>query len=62
MHLLAYIDPGFGSLIWQSVIGAFVGLFFYVRKTRQWIGRMLGKMLRIPVKHETPVDVRADKS
>ena len=34
---LGYIDPGLGALIWQSVVAAFVGLLFYLKKTRQWI-------------------------
>jgi hypothetical protein len=42
--LLGYIDPGFGALIWQSVMGAFVGLLFYLKKTRQWIVRMSRKL------------------
>jgi hypothetical protein len=46
MHILAYIDPGVGALIWQSIIGVFVGLFFYLRKTRQWLGRLMGKVFR----------------
>jgi len=28
----AYIDPGAGSLMWQLVVAAFVGLLFYWRK------------------------------
>ncbi len=44
MHILAYIDPGLGALIWQSIIGIFVGLLFYMRRTRKWIGRLLRKV------------------
>ena len=29
---LGYIDPGLGALIWQSIVAAFVGLFFYLKK------------------------------
>jgi hypothetical protein len=47
MHILAYIDPGAGALIWQSVVGVFVGLVFYLRRTRKWVGRMAGKVLRV---------------
>jgi len=37
-HLfLGYIDPGLGTLIWQTIVAAFVGLFFYLNKTRRWI-------------------------
>ena len=35
--ILAYIDPGLGALLWQSIIAAFVGFLFYLKKTRRWI-------------------------
>ena len=35
--MLAYIDPGAGALVWQMVVSAFVGVFFYLKKTRTWI-------------------------
>jgi hypothetical protein len=35
--LLAYIDPGVGALLWQTIIAAFVGFLFYLKKTRRWI-------------------------
>jgi hypothetical protein len=35
--VLAYIDPGLGALLWQTIVAAFVGLLFYLKKTRQWI-------------------------
>ena len=47
MHILAYIDPGVGALIWQSIIGVFVGVLFYLRRTRKLIGRVMGKVFRI---------------
>jgi hypothetical protein len=46
MHILAYVDPGMGALIWQSIIGAFVGMLFYLRKTRKWLGSLMGKFFR----------------
>jgi hypothetical protein len=47
MHsILSYIDPGVGTLIWQSIIGIFVGLLFYMRRTRKWLGRLMGKVFR----------------
>jgi hypothetical protein len=46
MQILAYIDPGVGALIWQSIIGIFIGLLFYMRRTRKWIGRLMGKVFR----------------
>jgi len=30
--VLAYIDPGTGSLIWQSITAALIGCSFYVRR------------------------------
>jgi hypothetical protein len=44
VHILAYIDPGLGALIWQSIIGIFVGLLFYWRRTRKWIGRQMSSI------------------
>ncbi|HSY74940.1 MAG TPA: hypothetical protein VK810_05680 [Dongiaceae bacterium] len=35
--LIAYVDPGLGMLIWQTVVAAFVGTIFYMNKTRRWI-------------------------
>jgi hypothetical protein len=42
---LGYIDPGLGALIWQSIVAAFVGLFFYLKKTRQWFVGVFRKIL-----------------
>jgi hypothetical protein len=36
----AYIDPGTGSLIWQLLFAAGVGMLFYVRKAITWLGRL----------------------
>jgi hypothetical protein len=41
----AYVDPGLGALIWQSIVAAFVGFFFYLKKTRRWIVAAFRKML-----------------
>ncbi len=30
--ILAYIDPGTGSLIWQSITAALIGCSFYFRR------------------------------
>ncbi len=63
MHILAYIDPGVGALIWQSIIGIFVGLLFYLRRTRKWIGRLMGKVFRSGEKSSnSDVDVPVNKS
>jgi hypothetical protein len=42
--LLAYIDPGLGALLWQTIIAAFVGFMFYLKKTRRWIVGLFRKM------------------
>lgn len=47
VHIFAYIDPGVGTLIWQSVAAAFIGSMFYVR-------RFLGKFrTRDKEKHDS---------
>jgi hypothetical protein len=43
MHILAYIDPGTGALIWQSIVAAFIGTLFYLKRTRKWIGGLFRK-------------------
>jgi hypothetical protein len=49
--LLAYVDPGLGSLIWQSIVAGIVGFFFYLRKTRRWIaGTIRGMFTREKIK------------
>ncbi|MGH9582208.1 MAG: hypothetical protein ACRD4O_04665 [Bryobacteraceae bacterium] len=39
----AYIDPGTGALIWQSIAAAFIGATFYLRriiaKVKSWKGK-----------------------
>lgn len=63
MYILAYIDPGMGALIWQSIIGVFVGLLFYMRRTRQWLGRLMGKVFRSGEKsRDSAVDLPVNKS
>jgi len=56
MHILAYIDPGAGALIWQSIIGVFVGIVFYLRRTRKWLGRLIGKVFRAGQKSGKPAE------
>jgi hypothetical protein len=43
MHVFAYIDPGAGALVWQSIIAAFVGVMFYLKRTRKVIGAFFKK-------------------
>jgi hypothetical protein len=42
--ILGYIDPGQGMLIWQAIVSAFVGVLFYLKKTRQFIAGVFGKI------------------
>ena len=42
--ILAYIDPGVGALVWQTILAAIVGFLFYLKKTRRWIVGMFRKM------------------
>jgi hypothetical protein len=46
MAILAYVDPGTGLLAWQTVVAAFVGTFFYVKKTRDWVLRYFWRLCR----------------
>lgn len=46
MILLAYIDPGLGLLAWQAAVAVFLGLLFYVRKTRTWIVGMVKRLFQ----------------
>ncbi len=44
MSIFAYIDPGLGLLIWQTILAACIGALFYLRKTRTWlVGLFKGK-------------------
>jgi hypothetical protein len=42
--IVAYIDPGLGALIWQSVVAGIVGFLFYVKKSRRWIVNVFRNM------------------
>lgn len=53
--LLAYIDPGLGTLLWQSIIAAFVGFLFYLKKTRRWIVGVFRKIFGRSQKPWDPV-------
>jgi hypothetical protein len=43
--IVAYIDPGLGALIWQSIVAAIVGFLFYLKKTRCWTVSLFRKIL-----------------
>jgi hypothetical protein len=44
--MLAYIDPGVGALLWQTIISAVIGMFFYLKKTRLWVVGIFQKLFR----------------
>ena len=46
MSIFGYVDPGLGLLAWQAVVAAFLGLLFYVKKTRDWVAALIRKVLR----------------
>jgi hypothetical protein len=46
MQLLAYVDPGSGLLVWQMVVAAGVGCVFYLKKSRDFVGRVARRILR----------------
>jgi hypothetical protein len=46
MHILAYVDPGTGAFLWQAMVGACVGVVFYFKATRKWVGQLFTKLLR----------------
>lgn len=35
----AYMDPGSGALIWQTLLAAFIGATFYFRRALGWFKR-----------------------
>ncbi len=53
--IFAYIDPGLGLLIWQTIVAAFVGLIFYLKRTRSWILNVFRKLFRSKTKPVDPI-------
>ena len=49
MHIVivGYVDPGMGLLAWQAVVAVFLGVLFYVRKTRNWVAGLLRRTFRL---------------
>jgi hypothetical protein len=45
----SYIDPGTGSMIWQLIVSAFIGMSFYFRKS---ISGILSKLKKGEIKQE----------
>ena len=61
--ILAYIDPGVGALLWQTIIAAFVGFLFYLKKTRRWIVGVFRKMFGRGQKSSgAAVEISAEKT
>ena len=46
MLYLAYVDPGSGLLLWQMIAAAVVGCFFYLKKVRAILFRLMMKPFR----------------
>ncbi len=44
--IFAYIDPGFGTLLWQMIVAVFVGFLFYLKQTRRWIVGVIVSVFR----------------
>jgi len=49
----AYIDPGTGSLLFQSLLAVLFGAGVAFRKIRSWISRLWAFVLRRPRPDET---------
>jgi hypothetical protein len=43
---LASVDPGSGQLIWQMVAAACVGGLFYIKRVRDFLGRLVKKWFK----------------
>ncbi len=43
---LAYVDPGSGQLIWQMVAAACVGGLFYIKRSRDFLVRLVKKWFK----------------
>jgi hypothetical protein len=53
ISILAYVDPGSGALIWQTILCAIVGCLFYLKKSRDFLWRAVTSLLR-PRSKSTP--------
>ena len=67
LFFLGYIDPGLGTLIWQSIVGAVIGVFFYIKKTRRWSVGLFRKnpsrsSAKIATHDAVPIEMRAAKA
>ena len=46
MTFFGYVDPGLGLLLWQAIVSAFLGVLFYIKKTRTLLLSPFQKILR----------------
>ena len=61
MHVLAYIDPGAGSLIIQAMVAAALSVPFFFRRTlSQTVARLRGEKAETGTTAEPSVDDPAD--
>jgi hypothetical protein len=58
---LGYVDPGLGALVWQAVVSAFVGLLFYINKTRKAIFGFFLKIFGRGQKSEPTAEIPASE-
>ena len=42
-RVYAYADPGSGALIWQILVGASIGVMFYLRTLIRWVRGLKSK-------------------
>ena len=46
MPTLAYVDPGSGLLIWQAVLAVMLGFVFFLKKTRDFLVKIVTRFFR----------------
>ena len=45
MSFLLYVDPGSGLMVWQIIVAAMVGTLCYLKKVRNFLGKLGKKIL-----------------
>lgn len=43
---LAYVDPGSGQMIWQLLVAVCVGGLFYIKRVRNFLGKLVKKWFK----------------
>lgn len=46
IHMIAYIDPGSGLLIWQAIAAGALGVVFYFKRFRDLIWAKIALLFR----------------